>query len=137
MYDSHEDWHMDFEKCVALGNKFQEHKDVFSKSSQGLLQALKDRDELYRLASHLYVFTHMKLDEDTRHSESQELSDKGLKLIVQTNEKTSFLIPEILTIDDEKLEAFFKENEALEIYGHFIDDIVRQGEHTLSPREEL
>lgn len=137
MYDGFPSWNKDFEKCIELGNDFQKHKDVFSKSSQGLVEALKDRDDLYRLVSHLYGYAHMKLDEDARVSDSQELSDKGMKLIVETNEKTSFLIPELLTIEDEKLEQYFNENEELGLYRHHIEDIVREKEHTLSPKEEL
>lgn len=137
MYDGFASWNKDFEKCVELGNNFLKHKGEFSKSSQGLLQALKDRDELYRIVEHLYIFSSMKLDEDTRASDSQELSDKGMKLIVETNEKTSFLTPEILSIEEEKLEEYFKENEELELYRQNIDDIIREKDHILSPREEV
>ena len=73
----------------------------------------------------MYSFAHMKLDEDARLSESQGLSDKGMKLIVETNEKTSFLIPEILSIEDVKLEGFFKESPELELYRHELASNIR------------
>ena len=118
MYDGFASWNEDYERCIQLGNDFLKHENEFSKSAKGLLGALKDRDELYRLMEHLYVYTNMKLDEDTRVSDSQELSDKGMRLIVEINEKTSFFIPELLTIDEEKLKAYFNENEELRLYKH-------------------
>ena len=39
MYDGLESWNKDFDRCVKLGDEFHKHKDVFSKTSQGLLQA--------------------------------------------------------------------------------------------------
>lgn len=137
MYDGFPSWNLDFEKAMKMAERFQKHRGKLSQSSDNLLQALKDRDKLYILVSNLAGYTHMKLDEDTRISDSQELSDKGMKLIVEANEKTSFLIPEILTIEDSKLKEFFRENQELELYKHHIEDIVRERDHTLSPREEL
>ena len=136
IYDGLESWRKDFDKAIELGNKFQNHKGNFIKSPQALLQALKDRDELYRLVSLVYAYAHMKLDEDTRNPQSQDLSDRAMRLYVETNEKTAFLTPEILTIEDEKLGEYFETNKELRLYKHHMEDILRLKVHTLSPREE-
>lgn len=137
MYDRLESWNKDFEKAIKLGHDFQKHKGEFIKSSQALFEALKDRDSLYRLVSNIYAYSHMKLDEDSRISASQELSDRAMRLIVETNEKTAFLTPEMLTIEDIKLEKYFEENKELRLYKHHIEDILRLKAHTLSPEEEM
>ncbi len=55
-----------------------------------MLNALKDRDEIYRLISKVYSYASMKLDEDTRIGENQALADKALGAYVQVEEKNFF-----------------------------------------------
>lgn len=136
MFESQEAWNKDYEKAVKLAKDFEKHKGELTKSSESLLNALKDRDQLYRMTENLYAYTHMKLDEDTRNSNSQSLSDKGMSLYVEVGDKTSFLEPEILTLDKETIERYLEENEELKLYTQLLDDLMRQKEHILSAREE-
>ena len=69
----------------------------------------------------MYAFAHMKLDEDTREGNSQALSDKGLGLYVEVEEKTSYVVPEILTLDVATLEKYYGENPELKLYKKRID----------------
>lgn len=136
MYENVEAWNEDYKRCVELSKEFENFKGQVVKSSENLLNTLKKHDELYRLVENLYTYTHMKLDEDTRLGNSQELSDKGLSLYVEVEEKTSFLVPEILTLNVEELNKYLEEQEELKLYNHFLDDILRVKEHILSAREE-
>lgn len=136
MYESVEKWNESYEMGKKLAVEFEKHKGEVVSSSKNLLDTLKDQDELYRLVENLYVYAHMRLDEDTRKSSSQELSDKGLSLYVEVGDKTSFVTPEILTLDKETLEKYFVEEPKLKLYSQYIENIIRQKEHVLSPREE-
>lgn len=136
MYESVDAWNEDYKKCVKLSKEFETFKGQVVNSSENLLNTLKKRDDLYRLVENLYTYTHMKLDEDTRLGSSQELSDKGLSLLVDVEEKTSFLIPEILTLSEEKLNTYMEKQKELKLYKHYLDDILRMKEHILSAREE-
>lgn len=136
MYEDLEAWNEDFNKCTELAKKFADLKDSVILSSDNLLNTLKKRDELFRLVENIYAFTHMRLDEDTRKGSSQELSDKGLSLYIDVEEKTSFLVPEILSINIEDLNKFYEEKEELKLYKQFLDDILRLKDHILSAREE-
>lgn len=136
MYENVEAWNEDYKRCVELSKEFENFKGQVVKSSENLLHTLKKRDELYRLVENLYTYTHMKLDEDTRLGSSQELSDKGLSLYVEIEEKTSFLVPEILTLNEEELNKYLEEQEELKLYKHFLDDILRVKDHILSASEE-
>lgn len=136
MYANVEEWNEGYKKAVILSKEFESLKGQVVKSSENLFNTLTKRDELYRLVENLYSYTHMKLDEDTRLGNSQELSDKGLSLYVDVEEKTSFLVPEILTLEEEQLKKFLEEKEDLKLYKHYLDDILRVKEHILSAREE-
>lgn len=136
MFANIDEWEKEYKRIKELGDKFQDHRKRFTKTSKDLLQALRDRDDLYRGASHLYSYARMKLDEDSTNSKSQDLSDRGMSLLVSIREKTSFLIPELLNLDKERLEDYMEENEDLRLYKQMLDDIMRQKEHVLSAREE-
>lgn len=136
MYESVEKWNESFNLCKKLAKEFEQHKGKVASSSKELLDTLKDQDELLRIAENLYAYAHMKLDEDTRKTSSQELSDKGLGLYVEVEDKTSFVTPEILTLDEETIIKYFLEEPKLQLYKKYIDNIIRQKKHVLSPREE-
>ncbi len=136
MYESREDWKREYERAEELADDFLLHKGKVIASSKNLLDTLRDQDELYRLVSSIYSYAHMRLDEDTRKPSSQELEDRAMALIVATSDKTSFVTPEILEIDREKLEGYFVEEPRLKLYHKYIGNIMRQKDHILSPREE-
>lgn len=129
-------WDESYKKALEMANKFESYKTKVVSSSNSLYSALSESDELYRIVQNLYSYSSMKLDEDTREGRSQALSDKALGLYVEVNEKTSFLTPEILTLEESTLEKFYEEEPKLKLYKQSIDDIMRQKSHVLSAREE-
>ncbi len=136
MYVDTLQWEDDYKRAKEMAKNFEAYKGKVISSSQYFYNTLRDKDELYRITENLYVYTHMKLDEDTRDGKSQELADKGLSLYVEVEEKTSFVVPEILTIDPATLDKYFEEIKELNLYKQYIDDIRRQKDHVLSAREE-
>ena len=136
LFEDQSTWDKEYNRVKQLSKEFESHKGKVTLSSDNLYNALVDRDNLYRSAENLVVFSHMKLDEDTTNNVSQGLSDKGLNLYVEVNEKTSFLEPEILTLGTNQLNSFIQKNEELKLYKQFLDDLLRQKSHILSAREE-
>ena len=136
LFKNQESWDEEYELVKKLAEEFELHKGKATLSSDNLYKVLVDRDNLYRRAQNLAVFTHMKLDEDTTNNISQGLSDKAMNLYVEVNEKTSFLEPEILLLDTDQLKGFFEEKPELKLYSQFLDDLLRQKSHILSAREE-
>ncbi len=136
LYENQDAWDKDYNKVNVLAKDFEKYKDNVVESSESLYNTLVDRDNLYRIVGNLYVYAHMKLDEDTTNGISQSLSDKALNLTVEVNEKTSFLEPEILTLENEKLNRFYDEKNELKLYKQYLDDLLRQKSHILSSREE-
>lgn len=136
MYKDLEHWNEDFERALKLKEDFEKHRGNVSSSSRNLYNALKDREDLYRIIENMYSYAHMKLDEDTRVSTNQELNDRAMNLYVEISDKTSFVIPEILTLDEEKLREYIEENKELKLYEQHLNDILREKKHVLSAREE-
>nr|WP_300003216.1 oligoendopeptidase F [Tissierella sp.] len=136
MFENFEAWEKEYKEVKDLSLKIEDHKENFTNSAQELLSALKDRDEILRRGENVIVYAHMRLDEDTRETDSQSLNDRAQNLWVEVMDKLSFFLPGVLSLDETKLMKFIKENKELSLYRKFLDDILRQREHLLSPREE-
>ena len=136
LFENFQAWEKSYDKVVSLASEFVSYKNKSTVDGNVLYKVLDDRDNLFRQVQNLYSYASMNLDQDTRDGNSQALSDKALSLLVEVQEKTSFLTPEILSLNSEKLESFYEEEPKLELYRQFIDNIVRQKDHVLSSREE-
>ena len=110
MYKNEKEWEKDCEKVKNLSEDIFNYKGKILSSSKVLLEVLKKRDELYRIVSKIFSYGNMKLDEDSRKSKSQILYNKGLGLYVYAQEKTSFIVPEILSAEEDELKGLLKES---------------------------
>ncbi|WP_424766913.1 oligoendopeptidase F [Paenibacillus sp. sgz302251] len=133
-----------FESQAAWDKEFAEAKALIKKASayQGKLadvQQLKAcfelEDELSLHVERLYVYANMKHHEDTAEPVYQALSDKSKKLSVETGEALSFVTPEVLSLPDDTLEAFIKD-ESIAKFRHTLEEMRRQKAHILSKNEE-
>ncbi|MGN1041970.1 MAG: oligoendopeptidase F, partial [Christensenellales bacterium] len=88
----------------------------------------------YKLTK-LYVFVHLKGDEDKSNSYYQELCEKASMLSVEFGECVSFISPTLATFKKEELIAM-RDSEKYSYFSMYIDDIIRNKKHLLSRKEE-
>ncbi len=136
LYASDEAWEEDFKKAKSLSKEVKKYKGQFSNSSKTLLEVLELQDELSRITNNIYTYAKMKQDEDTRNSTYQALTDRATGLMVEAEESLSFIVPELLMIEDEKINSYLNETKELMVYSHYLDNIMRKKKHVLTPREE-
>lgn len=136
LYVSDEAWEEDFKRVKGLSKEVKKHKDQIDKSSATLLKILTLQDELSRITGNIYTYAKMKQDEDTRNSTYQALTDRATGLMVEVEESLSFIVPELLMIDQEKIKKYLDETKELMVYSHYLDNIMRKKKHVLTPREE-
>lgn len=136
IYPSTEKWEKDFEWVKENLPAVVEYKGKLGQSADSLLQGLNKYTSIMQKVEKLYVYARMKKDEDNTVPESQALMDRAQALMVEFDSAVSFLIPEILAIPAERLQEFLDSHEGLKPYDHFIENLIRQKEHVLSPREE-
>ena len=77
----------------------------------------------------------MKSHEDTRINKNQGNATKTDMLSTELSMATSYMVPEIIAMDNEKLENYLK-SEKLSNYKKHVDEILRLKPHTLNEREE-
>jgi oligoendopeptidase F len=136
IYPTAGDWEKDFTDLQGLIPKLSEYKGHLAESGKKLLECLALSDSLSVKMGKLYVYAYMKLDEDTRASNSQQMADRVSSLNTQLDEASSFIQPEILTIPDEKIKSFIQTEKGLSIYQFYFEDLLRTKAHILSPEEE-
>jgi oligoendopeptidase F len=136
MYPNLDSWNQDFLEVKTLSMEIGSFKGKLQENSHTLLNCLKKQDILSSSLDKVYVYAKMKRDENNNLSTSQELAQKADSLITEVISSTSFIMPEIILIPEEKLEGFLNENSELSLYRHHIQEILRQKSHILSEKEE-
>lgn len=136
MYENDELWEEDFKKVKVLADEIEVYSGKTVESSKNLMKVLVLKDNLYRLSYNVLVYARMRSDEDSRNSTYQALTDRAMGLAALVQAKTSFIIPEILALDESEMEKYISEEKDLEVYRHFLDTILRKKDHVLSQREE-
>ena len=106
-------------------------------SAESLLNITERYLDLSRRLEKLYVYAHMKNDQDTRVAKYQEYYAKGMTLYSQLDQVFSFYEPEFMAITEEQYHAFLEAEPKLQIYKHFFDKLLQNKEHVLSQREEV
>jgi oligoendopeptidase F len=136
IYKSILEWEGDQKKVRELSIEIAKFKGILSESGEKLLECLSFNDELMSLNDKLFVYARMKRDENNSDSAYQALADRASVLAMDVYAATSFIVPEIISIPFERLQKFRRNNPGLDVYSHFIDEVLRQKKHVLSEREE-
>ena len=105
-------------------------------SAECLLNITERYLDLSRRLEKLYVYAHMKNDQDTRVAKYQEYYAKAMTLYSQLDQVFSFYEPEFMAITEEQYQNFLAEEPKLQPYKHFFDKLLQNKEHVLSQREE-
>ena len=105
-------------------------------SAESLLNITERYLDLSRRLEKLYVYAHMKNDQDTRVAKYQEYYAKAMTLYSQLDQVFSFYEPEFMAITEEQYQNFLAEEPKLQPFKHFFDKLLQNKEHVLSQREE-
>lgn len=136
MYADEEIWESDFNEALKMADDFAQYAGKLGESAETMLAALCARDAVWQKAERVYVYAHMKGDEDNRVSRYQELSQKAMSMMSQISAKTAFFTPELMELPEGTIEGFLEENDELKLYNYTLLDLLRQKEHILSQQEE-
>ncbi|NLL04795.1 MAG: oligoendopeptidase F [Clostridiaceae bacterium] len=136
MYSTIDTWENDVNTVKTFMQEIIKYKGTLCKSPENLLQCLKISNEMMALNDMIYVYARMKRDEDNGNSIYQALADRASTLSTEVYAAISFIVPEITSIPESKLESFIDSHEELKVYRQFFNEIIRQKEHILSEKEE-
>lgn len=136
IYKDEKEWQKDFDDVKEKILKVLEYKDSFLSNGKKLYEYLKYDEEVSRKLEKIYYYAHLNYDADTLDEKYKVMANKVSDLFTKYNELSSFVVPEILKLDEEKLNTFYKEEEKLEDYRFSIENIYRFKNHTLDEEKE-
>ncbi len=136
LYKDNQTWNAKKEDVKKSIEKFKEYKGSLAESADNLYNCLNYYSNVQKEFTRLSSYASRLSDLDKRKSGplamDQEIAQIGTKL----SAASSFIEPEILTIDEQTIADFIKEKPELKVYTQYIDNIQRLKKHTLSPKEE-
>ena len=136
IYESDEKWTEDLEKLKTFPEKFESYKGRISTDPAALLEFERLNDELSVLADSLANYAQRRSDEDTANPYYQELLGQLMSVYTEINSASSYATPELVSVDDETFEGFYKAEPELELYRLNFDRMRKQKAHILSEGEE-
>lgn len=136
IYPTDAAWEAAFQRLTAMLPQVASFQGRLAEGGQVLLQAFRTRDEAAQILGHLFVYAHMRLDQDTANSVYQALNDRATTLASEFNAASAYMAPELLAIPEERLEEFLRAEPDLTLYRHALDEILRLRPHVLSAEME-
>ena len=135
MYSGKEALDKDISVVKGYIDEVKTYKGKLGEQKEYFLKALKAYENASRLTQHLYVYTHMRQHEDTRINAYQADASRTEMLSSELSMATSYIVPEIISMDENKLNEYLQDKEG-SFYKKFVDDMLRDKPHTLSEKEE-
>ena len=136
IFSSDEAWEKEFNEVKDLIPGIKEFEGKLGENSAALYDALQYQDRLMEKLSKLYTYAHMRYDQDTTNSFYQSLDGRIKSLYSQAASQLAFIVPELLSVDEKKIESFLEEKEELKLYEHALEEINLQRPHVLPADQE-
>lgn len=127
------------EKYLELSEELKQsekHKGTLDQGASQFLNAIEFVLRVYRQTEVIYVYAHLKNDQDTGNTDYQALYARASSLFSKVSEAVSWFEPEILQLSDDQIWQYFKEEPKLEVYRRYIQQIVDNRAHVLSAEQE-
>lgn len=136
IFKTDEEWVKELEDLKKEIPNFKKFQGKLDESADTLYELLSLQDEVSERIGKLYTYAHMRYDQDTTNSHYQELNSKAENLLTNASSTMSFIVPEILAIDEQKLDSFLEDKKELQLYKKALNEITRKRPHILSQQEE-
>lgn len=136
IFESTNQWEYAYKSTLNALEKYENYQGELSKSAENLISCLTLDDDISYEIERLYVYAMMKNDENATDPKYQALVDRAGTLSVKASSASSFIVPELLAMDEAALESFYEENRELLHYKKMIDVILRAKGHVLSTEQE-
>jgi len=136
MYPDESQWEKDIDDCLSRAEKFGDYRGRLTRSAATLLEALRERDNIWQKIEHAYVYAAMKKDEDNRMDKYQAMDDKCGSVLARIAASMSFFTPEIMEADEHQILGYIQEEPGLAQYEFLLKSMLREKEHVLSASEE-
>ena len=135
IFASDNEWEEAFK---ALKEEAPSLKDYEGKlnNKENIKEFLEKYVDLGIRAEVIYIYAHLKCDEDTSNSKYQGMMNKVDSYMAEYSSYTAYFVPEILSQDENLIKDIINNNEDLKLYKFMFEDILKEKPHILSKAEE-
>lgn len=136
IFESDEDWERAFKKLEGYLGREEEIKGKIGDSAENLLEALLLDAEIDEQLGKVYVYAHLKHDQDTSNAKYTAFEQRAANLASQFSARWSFMLPELMSIDEATLKSYVAELDGLKRFAFDLERINKKRPHVLSESEE-
>ncbi len=136
LYKTEEDFQKDYDKTLEMIQQYGNYQGHILDSAENLYEVLKLDTEVSRLLEKLATYAYRLHDVDITNPQSQTLRGRVDNLIQKAGTVSSFIVPELLKEDYQKILEYIEEKKELKDYQKVLERIFRKKNHILSEKEE-
>lgn len=136
MYTDKKIWEAELNEISSIMEEIEKTEGNVTASASQLLNVLEKSALAGQKLELALNYAARLYDQDKKNTKHQAMEQKANALAAEYGSKTSFIVPEILTLDETVLEGYYKEQEGLELYRIQIEEIQRLKAHSLSAELE-
>lgn len=132
IYNSNEEINQDFKEIYSGIEKIKKFKGTFKDSSENVASCYKLLEYLLELEEKIYGYAMLNYHRDMSNKEAIKLYKRAEKMGTDFSVSTSFIEPELSSLEDGVLEKYLEENEILnKEFNKSIKDIIKNKKHIL------
>ncbi len=135
LFDTDDAWTAALEEFESKIAGYEQFHGTLDQSAEQLANCLEFDSQMSRIGERLGNYAYLKTTEDQTNGDYQAMMARFQNVATRGGEAQSFMRPEILSIDDDKMKSFL-DDPAIEPYRLLLDRLVRYKPYTLSEREE-
>ena len=135
IYATPEAWEKDFSRLQGLAEEFAAYRGRLAESAAVLAEAMKKDDTFSRLAEKVYVYAHLRADENTGDSTNRARQDRIKSLFAELSPLSAWFMPELSALPEKVITGYLDAPELAE-YRRVLQEIIRARKHVLSEAEE-
>lgn len=136
IFSSDQEFDEKYEELTEELKNSEQYKGTLGNGATAFLEALEFVLTMYRKVELIYVYSHLKNDQDTTNTTYQALYARAGSLLSKVSEAIAWYEPEVLQLSDEQIWQYFEEEPKLEVYRHYVKQMVDNRAHILSADQE-
>ncbi|QDV83264.1 oligoendopeptidase F [Planctomycetes bacterium TBK1r] len=135
LFASDAEWETAFAELESKLDTYETYRGRLGESAATLLEALQFDSDFSRQAERVAIYSFLKTTEDQGNSDYQGMKARFQNLAVRANQAASYVSPELLAIEPEKMDALVADP-LLQPFQLQLTRLLRQRPHTLGDKEE-
>lgn len=137
IFISDEAWETEFMKLQEALEEATIFQGTLGVNADALYRALHWKETLFMELGKLYVYAHLKLDQDTTNNHYQGMETRIASLYTKAAASVAYFKTELMEIPEKTIRLFVDSDERLQNYQHYFEAFFRGRPYILSEKEEL